>query len=160
MFEEAYLCLLKKNLFLKNYLAILAISSIFSIKCAWKKRKIFSRHIFSWNAYCSTVILFSSFKKLTISKRCCTMEKKNGSYNEKSSEKLFSAAVLWKYSEMGEFCKSNQTNHSYFILKLHFAYLPYCFIQHGIFHKFRKEKWCQAGSHLGDTSRRFQNILQ
>ena len=47
-------------------------------KICIKKRKTFSRHIFSWNAYCSTAILFSSFKKLTISKRCCTMEKKVG----------------------------------------------------------------------------------
>ena len=99
---------------------------IFHKICMEKKENLFSTH--SWNAYCSTVILFSSFKKLTISKRCYTMEKKDESYNEKSSEKLFSEAILWKYSEMGEFCKSNQTNHSYFILKLHFAYLPYCFI--------------------------------
>ena len=88
MFEEAYLYLLKRFLFLKNYLAILTISFIFSIKYAWKYRKILFGHIFSWRLYTSAVTLsvFSaSFKKITISQRCCTMGKENGSYNEKSS---------------------------------------------------------------------------
>ena len=135
-----------------------------------KKRKIFWAHFFLPPVLFSsdTQCIFSQFKYFSHQSKVLHNGKRKWELQRKIFLEIFKAAILWKYSRMSEFCKRkenqhiafNQTNHSYFILKLHFTYLPNYFTEHCISDTFHKEKWCQASSHLGDTSQHFQNILQ